>query len=111
MVTLAVDIGHWLEDGDLPTKNLRRRCGALRIVRFIEYGGPLKRLQGRETLIECKQHPRGKPCFGLMWVTKRNDNRLAAFCSLCHKMETIISGWEATVWADGPMQPLPMTDD
>jgi hypothetical protein len=108
---LTVDIGHLLEDGDLPTKNLRRSCSALRIVRFIEYGGPLKRLQGRETLIECKHHPHRRACLGLMWVTKRNDNLLAVFCSRCHKVEAIISGWEATVWAGGPMQPLPMTED
>ncbi len=107
----TVDIGHVLEDGDLPTRDLRRRCSALRIVRFIEYGGPLKRLQGRETLIECRRRPRGKACPGWMWVVKQNDNRIQVHCPTCHEVEAVISGWEDTLWAEGPMEPVPATDD
>lgn len=30
---------------------------------------------------------------------------------ICHEDEAVISGWEETLWADGPMEPLLMTDD
>jgi hypothetical protein len=32
-------------------------------------------------------------------------------CPTCHEVEAVISGWEETLWADGPMDPVPMTDD
>jgi len=108
---LAVDISRWLENGSLPAENSRLRSGALRVVRFIEYGGPLRHLEGRETLIECGQRLRGKLCGGFLWVSKRADNQLSVFCSRCHTVESVISGWEGTLWAEGPMPPLPMIDD
>src|SRR5262249_8893553 len=50
---VVVDPHHWLlEDGSLPTENLRLRRRALRIARTIEYGGPLRRGETRETLVE-----------------------------------------------------------
>lgn len=111
-MTLMVDINHWLdENGELPTRNLRVRRNALRIVRFIEYGGTLKQREGRETLIECKKRPRGKSCLGLMWVAKLNDDRLEAHCPACNELEAIVSGWQDTLWADGIAIALPMTDD
>ncbi len=110
-MTLSVDINHWLdENGELRTHDLRLRRNALRIVRFIESGAALHPLHGRETLIECKRRPDQKPCLGLMWVVKRNDHRIEAFCPVCKDVEAIISGWEETLWAEGPMEPLPMTD-
>ena len=111
-MTLVVDINHWLdEDGDLPLANLVVRRRALRIVQFIEYGGTLKQLEGRETLIECKKRPRRKSCLGLMWVVKLTDDRIEAHCPACNDVEAIISGWQDTLWADGITPALPMTDD
>ena len=111
-MTLVVDINRWLDkDGDVPTENPSLRRAALHIVRFIEYGGPLRQLHGRETLIECKRRPGGKACKGWMWVVKQNDNRIQVHCPLCHEVEAVISGWEETLWAEGPMEPVPMTDD
>jgi len=111
-VTLVVDITHWLDEhGDLPTDNLALRRNALRIATLIEYGGPLKQLEGRETMVPCKRGPRRKPCLGLMWVVKRADDRIQAYCSACGDVEAVISGWQDTLWADGPVQPIPMTDD
>ena len=107
----AVDVNDWLENGSLPAEGSHLRREALRVVRFIEYGGPLRRLEGRETLIECRQRSQGRGCGGFLWVSKRADNRISVFCSRCHKLEAVISGWEDTVWADGPMPPLPMIDD
>jgi hypothetical protein len=107
----VVDISHWLENGALPAENSRLRREALRVVRFIEYGGPLRQHEGRETLIECGQRLRGKACGGFLWVSKRVDNQLSVFCSRCHRIEAVVSGWEGTLWADGPMPPLPMIDD
>ncbi len=109
--TLTVDIQHWLTpDGDLPYDDLLVRRKALRIARFIEYGGGLERLHGRETLLECRLRPKRVACLGFMWVVKRSDDRLEAFCSICHHVEALISGWEETLWAEGMMEPLPMTD-
>ncbi len=108
---LVIDANDWLEDGSLPAKTSRLRSAALRVARFIEYGAGLKRLEGRETLTECRQRRAGKACDGLMWITRRDDDRLAAFCTCCQRVEVVISGWEKTVWADGPMRPLPMIDD
>src|SRR3990172_12235321 len=97
-MTLIVDINHWLVGDDLPDGPPRLRRNALRIVRFIEYGGPLPQLHGRETLIQCKRRPGGKACDGWMWVVKQNDNRIQVHCPTCHEVEAIISGWEETLW-------------
>jgi hypothetical protein len=111
-VTLVVNIEHWLDEhGELPVENLRLRRNALRIVHLIEYGGPVVPLHARETLIECRRRPGRKQCLGLLWVTKLNDNRIQAHCQICGHVEAVISGWEDTLWADGPMEPMPMTDD
>jgi hypothetical protein len=111
-MTLVVDITHWLEkDGSLPTANVRLRRQALRIVRFIEYGGPLERLEARETLVECKRRPGRKQCLGLLWVMKLPDDRIEVFCHGCRYIEAVISGWQETIWAEGVMPPVPMTDD
>lgn len=110
-MTLVVDINHWLVGDDIPAGPPRLRRSALRIVRFIEYGGSLPQLHGRETLIECKRRPGGQQCSGWMWVYKQNDNRIQAHCPTCHGVEAVISGWEETLWAEGPMDPVPMTDD
>jgi len=32
-------------------------------------------------------------------------------CPACHEVEAVISGWEDTLWAEGQMEPVPMTDD
>jgi len=111
-MALIVDINHWLDkDGELPDGPPRLRRNALRIVRFIEYGGLLPQLHGRETLVECRRRPGREPCSGWMWVVKQNDNRIQVHCPTCHEVEAIISGWQETLWAEGPMDPVPMTDD
>ncbi len=111
-MTLVVDIRHWLaDDGDLPDGPQRLRNNALRIATFIEYGGPLQQLEGRETLVPCKRRPRRKQCLGMMWVMKRTDDRIGVYCHVCKETEAIISGWQGTQWAEGPMEPVPMTDD
>jgi hypothetical protein len=111
-MTLVVDITHWLDkDGAIPIADLRLRRQALRIARFIEYGGPLQPLQARETLIDCKRRPDRKQCLGLLWVMKLPDDRIQVFCHGCRDIEAVISGWQETEWAEGPMPPVPMTDD
>jgi hypothetical protein len=76
---LVVDPRHWLDaNGTLPTDNLRLRRQVLRVARFIEYGGPLKPLECRETLMECRKRPGGKPCTGLMWVGKTGRDDIQA---------------------------------
>ena len=101
---LVVDPWHWLDkDGNLPTDNLRLRRQVLRVARFIEYGGPLQKLHGRETLMECKRRPAGKPCQGLMWVVKTEEDSIEAFCRECGG-EAVIHNWQATPWAGGMME-------
>lgn len=111
---LSVDITHWLDErGDIPTKfGPRFRRQVLRIARLIEYGGPLRVGEARETLIECGKRPRGKECVGLMWVAKSDEKTIHAFCAnpIEHN-EVFITGWEDTIWADGMMEPVPPARD
>jgi len=107
---LVVDPHHWLDSsGHLPDQPARLRRQILRVVRFIEYGGPLAVLEGRETLIECKKRPQGKPCPGLMWVVKTTDQAIHGFCMICKCDELMIHNWADTEWAEGPMEPVSMT--
>ncbi len=111
-MTLIVDIRDWLDErGSLPLAPPRLRSNALRVATFVEYGGPLQQFEGRETLVPCKHRPGRKPCLGLMWVMKRSDDRIEVFCMACKVTEAVISGWQDTEWAEGPMEPAPMTDD
>jgi hypothetical protein len=108
---LIVDLRHWLDqNGDLPQDNLRLRRLALRVARFVEYGGPLNPGEGRETLVECSKRPRGKPCLGPLWVYKEDDGAIHATCPVCRRDETVVHGWEDTDWAEGPMPPVSLDD-
>jgi hypothetical protein len=105
-MALIVDIRDWLdEDGQLPIDNLIVRRRALRIAQLIEAGGPLQIGQLRETLIPCSLRPRRKPCLGLLWVEKVQNDRIYAYCLTCNHEEILISGWQDTMWANGPMEP------
>ena len=104
---LVVDPWHWLtEDGHFLFDNPRLYRRMLRIARFIEYGGPLQRNETRETLIECRRRPKGKPCIGLMWVDKAKDDGILAHCLVCKTEETFVHNWQKTEWADGMMEPV-----
>jgi len=105
-MALIVDIRHWLDErGELPRDNLAIRRRALRIAQLIEAGGPLEPGQFRETLVACTLRPNRKPCLGLLWVEKSQDERIFAYCVTCKREEIVISGWQDTLWADGPMAP------
>lgn len=106
-MTLVVDIRDLLE-GDHPHAAVRHR--ALRIARLVEYGGPLEPGQQRETLVECSRRPNRKPCLGLLWVFKREDGLIEAHCGSCNDENIYISGWQETLWADGPMEPISADD-
>ena len=109
---LVVDPWHWLDkDGYFLVENpvLYRRM--VRIARFIEYGGPLKKNETRETLIECSKRPKKKPCLGLMWVVKTPDDGILAHCIVCRSEEVFIHNWQETEWADGMMEPVPVMLD
>jgi len=112
MPTLTVDPWHWLtKDGDFLVDNPRLYRRMLRIARFIEYGGPLKKNETRETLIECKRRPKGKPCLGLMWVDKAEDDVILAHCLVCKTEEALIHNWQKTEWAGGMMEAVPVMFD
>ena len=103
---LSVDIRHWLNDHDEPaTPQLRPRV--LRIARLIEYGGPLRPGETRLTLVECSRRPSRKACEGLLWVTKTEDDYLVAICPTCENESITISGWQDTLYAEGPPEPMP----
>ncbi len=107
---LIVDPHHWLdENGDLPVDNARLRRQVLRVARLIEYGGPVAELHTRETLVACSKRPAGRPCLGLLWVTKTEDDTIEATCAACGNPEMIIHNWRETHWADGMMPPLPIS--
>jgi hypothetical protein len=106
-MVLVVDPWHWLEkDGSFPANNPRLRRRIIRVARFIEYGGPLQPGEGRETLVECKRRPHGRPCLGLMWVTKTESDTIEAFCLVCSSTEALIHNWQETEWASGMMEPV-----
>lgn len=105
-MALVVDIRHWLDErGELPLDNKELRRRALRIAQLIEAGGPLSTAQFRETLVACSCRPKRKPCTGLLWVEKGKDDRIYAYCLICRREEIVISGWQETMWANGPMEP------
>lgn len=93
--------------GHIPTGNAQLRRMALRAARLVEYGGPLKVGESRETLAECVRRPGGVPCPMMLWVMKLADDRIYGWCPACHGDEFYISGWQDTDWADGPMEPVP----
>lgn len=103
---LSVDIRDWLNDNDEPaTPELRSRV--LRLARLIEYGGTLKAGETRLTLVECSRRPGRRACEGLLWVTKTEDDYLVASCPACEDETITISGWQDTLYAEGPPEPLP----
>lgn len=105
-MTMIVDIRHWLDErGELPIDNLHVRRRALRIAQLIEAGGPLERGQVRETLVACSLRPNRKQCLGLLCVEKTKDERIWAYCLSCQREEILITGWQETMWANGPMEP------
>ena len=102
-MTYVIDIRHWL-DGDNPAPGLRRKV--LRLALLIEYAGQLEVGHARQTLVECSRRPDRKPCEGLLWVTKADPATIEAYCLVCRREHLVITGWEHTIWADGPMEPL-----
>lgn len=102
---LSVDVRDWSDDSaNVTAPRFRRRL--LWIARMIEYGGPLEEGQARETLIECTMRPDRRPCPGLLWVSKGYDGRIEAFCRSCEALSVSVTGWENTIWANGPMEPI-----
>ena len=101
-----IDVTYWLDEhGQIPTNNLRLRRQVLRVAQFIESGGPLEQGEFRETLVPCRRRPDRRDCLGLMWVTKNEDDSILSYCLVCKTDEALISGWQDTDWADGPMGP------
>lgn len=107
-MTDVINIQHWLDENGDPAPPLRRRV--LRVARLIEYGGPLEVGHARATLVECGRRVSRRACEGLLWVVKKDAGTIEAFCVECRREHMLISGWEITEWADGPMEPLPPED-
>jgi hypothetical protein len=102
---LVVDPNHWLSPtGEIIKTDARLFDRMLRIARFIEYGGPLKRSETRETLVECKRRVKGKRCMGLMKVFKADDGGILAHCPACENYEAYVQNWQGTPWASGVSQ-------
>lgn len=100
----VVDIRDWLLPNGQPHPRLRRQV--LRHAQLIEYGAPLSPGYTRETLVQCSRRPGRKPCPGLLWVFKLDDGTIEAACVTCKDEQIFISGWEHTLWAEGPMEPV-----
>lgn len=78
------------------------------MAQLIEYGGPLRVGDVRETLIPCRCRPAGLGCPGLMAVLKQKDDALLALCPACQQDEFLIYEWQDTPWAHGPKAPRPV---
>jgi hypothetical protein len=99
-----INIQHWLDASGDPVPTLRRQV--LRIARLIEYGGQLEVGQIRGTLVECSRRVERRACQGLLWVGKIDPATIEAVCMSCRREHLLVSGWEDTEWASGPMEPL-----
>lgn len=105
---VIVNPWHWLdEDGSIPDGPPSLRAQALRVAQSIEYGGPLPQRHGRATMIACRRRPAGAACRGLLHVAKQPDNAIYVYCPVCGSDEYVIHSWEDTLWAKGPMEPMP----
>jgi len=93
-------------DGQIAKSDPRKFDITLRIARFIEYGGPLRKMESRETLVECKRRVKNKRCLGLMTVFKAEDGGILAHCSTCQDYEAYIQNWQDTPWAGGMKKPV-----
>jgi hypothetical protein len=99
-----IDVRHLLDEhGELPLE-LPVRRQALRFAQLIEAGGPLEVGEFRETLVPCSSRLHRRACLGLLWVEKSQDDRIWAYCLVCRRAEIFISGWQDTIWANGPME-------
>ena len=109
---LVVDPWHWLTpDGSFIPDNSRLFRRMLRIARFIEAGGPLDKRFTRQTLVECTKKPNRKTCTGMIWVAKTQRDEILVYCLVCKTQEAMISNWQSTDWADGPMPAVPIDRD
>lgn len=106
---LVVNPSHWLdENGKILAGPARLRRNAIRVARLVEYGGPLDSGTARETLVPCGQRRDGRKCPGFLWVTKLEDDNILAFCAVCRTEQVLVRDWQATIWAEGPMDPVPV---
>ena len=107
-MTLVVDPWHWLTlAGEIPAGRPRLRRNVLNVARVVEYGATLSRGQFRETLLECSNRLRGARCQGLLWVEKRTDDSLLAFCPKCTADHLLVHNWQGTRWSNGQASATP----
>jgi len=52
-----------------------------------------------------------RACEGLLWVSKLDAHTIEAVCLVCQREHLLISGWEETLWAEGPMEPVAPDED
>lgn len=99
----VIDAEHFLVDGDLPPNESPARREALAVARLIEYAGALKHGESCVTLLECRRRPARARCGELLWFRKTTEDAIEAWCPRCREMLYVISNWQDTLWADGPM--------
>lgn len=99
----VIDATHFLVDGDLPPDESPVRREALAVARLVEYAGPLEHGESCVTLLECRRRPAGARCGELLWVRKTTEDAIEAWCPRCREMLYVVSNWQDTLWADGPM--------
>jgi hypothetical protein len=66
--------------------------------------GPVQPVRTREILIEWKCRPERNQCPGLLWVLKLPDDRIHVLSHGERDSEGLISGWQETAWAAGPIR-------
>lgn len=105
-MTLVVDPWHWLTpEGDIPSDQPHLCRNLLNVARVVEYGSTLEPGYFRETLLECPKRPAGVRCRGLLWVGKRSDQALIAFCAKCNTDHFLVHNWQGTRWSRGQARP------
>lgn len=103
----VIDAAHVLVDGDLPPLDSPVYRDALIVARLIEYAGRIERGESCTTLIACSRRPSRRPCRGMLWVHKTEEDRIESHCPACGEPRYLISNWRETLWADGPLLVMP----
>lgn len=112
-----VDVAHGFVDALVPHPKLEPpgvhpKQGGMRPEGVAQDVPALFRQSGqmRLTLVECSRRPGRKACPGLLMVEKTEEDLLHAWCPACEEESITISGWQDTLYADGPPEPFPLLE-
>lgn len=63
----------------------------------------MKVIDAAHFLVDGDLPPGRRPCRGMLWVHKTEEDRIESHCPACGELRYLISNWRETLWADGPL--------